>query len=178
MNFRIITKNHETDLKIGSPQKIDFRTDETQESHPATLELKYLRTKFKFHLFFCQFHRDFTEIMVQPQAPVQKNILKMICSWKANFDSKIWRYFRKDHSFIYLYPGNSKFLIVCIAYHTFWKVAAIFTVISPPNSLISVGSKLFIPKLSHVFKTFFRCKLSLRGFSVNWFEKKFRNSPC
>ena len=93
--------------------------------------------------------------------------------WKTNFDLKIWRYFRKDHSFIYLYPGNSKFLIVCIAYHTFWKVAAIFTVISPPNSLISVGSKLFIPKLSHVFKTFFRCKLSLRGFSVNWFEKNF-----
>ena len=98
--------------------------------------------------------------------------------WKTNFDLKIWRYFRKDHSFIYLYPGNSKFLIVCIAYHTFWKVAAIFTVISPPNSLISVGSKLFIPKLSHVFKNFSDANFRSEDFQWTDSKKNFRNSPC
>ena len=39
MNFRIITKNHEADSKIGSPSKIDFRADGTQESHPTASEL-------------------------------------------------------------------------------------------------------------------------------------------
>lgn len=90
---------------------------------------------------------------------------------KAYLDLKIWRYFCKDHSFIYLCPGNSKFLIVCIAYHTFWKVAAIFTVISPPNSLISVGSKLFIPKLSHVFKPFSVANFRSEDFQWTDFKK-------
>ena len=32
MNFRIITKNHEADWKIGSRQKIDLRADWTHDS--------------------------------------------------------------------------------------------------------------------------------------------------
>ena len=35
MYFRIIMKNHAADSKIGSPYKIDFRADETHESHPT-----------------------------------------------------------------------------------------------------------------------------------------------
>ena len=42
MNFRIITKNHADDSKIRYPQKIDFRADGTQESHPTAWELKFL----------------------------------------------------------------------------------------------------------------------------------------
>ena len=63
MNFRIITKNHETDLKIGSPQKIDFRADRTQESHPTGWELMvkffYLRLvdNDRRHFFF-SLHRS------------------------------------------------------------------------------------------------------------------------
>ena len=42
MNLRIITKNHAADSKIGSPLKIDFRADETRESHPIVWSrLKY-----------------------------------------------------------------------------------------------------------------------------------------
>ena len=40
MNFRIITKNHAADSKIGSPHKIDYRADDTHESHPTAWELK------------------------------------------------------------------------------------------------------------------------------------------
>ena len=40
MNFRIITKNHTADSKIGSPQKIDFRANGTHEFHPTAWELK------------------------------------------------------------------------------------------------------------------------------------------
>ena len=39
MNYRITTKNHAADSKIGFPQKIDFRADETHESHPTAWEL-------------------------------------------------------------------------------------------------------------------------------------------
>ena len=42
MNFRIITKNHAADSKIGSSQKIDFRADGTHESHPIAWELIWL----------------------------------------------------------------------------------------------------------------------------------------
>ena len=35
INFRLKTKNHAADSKIGSPRKIDFRADGTQESHPT-----------------------------------------------------------------------------------------------------------------------------------------------
>ena len=51
MNFRIITKNHEADSKIGSPSKINFRADGTQESHPTAWELRlnlYFEYIFKF----------------------------------------------------------------------------------------------------------------------------------
>ena len=34
-NFRIITKNHEADSRIGSSQKIDFKADGTHESYPT-----------------------------------------------------------------------------------------------------------------------------------------------
>ena len=48
MNFRIITKNHAADSKIGFPLKIDFRADWTHESNPAVWELtnhsKFLRS--------------------------------------------------------------------------------------------------------------------------------------
>ena len=37
MNFRIITKSHAADSKIGSPQ--NFRADGTHESHPTAWEL-------------------------------------------------------------------------------------------------------------------------------------------
>ena len=40
MNWRIITKNHAADSKIGSPLKIDFRADWTHESNPTARELK------------------------------------------------------------------------------------------------------------------------------------------
>ena len=40
INFRIITKNHAADSKIRSPQKIDFRADETHESQPTAWELR------------------------------------------------------------------------------------------------------------------------------------------
>ena len=39
MNFRIITENHATDFKIGSPLEIDFRAVGTHESHPTAWEL-------------------------------------------------------------------------------------------------------------------------------------------
>ena len=39
INFRIITKNHAADSKIGSPLKINFRADGTHESIPAVWEL-------------------------------------------------------------------------------------------------------------------------------------------
>ena len=44
MNFRIITKNHEDDSKIGFSPKIDFRADGSQESHPTTWVLTRLKT--------------------------------------------------------------------------------------------------------------------------------------
>ena len=34
MNFKIMTKNHAANPKIGSPNKIDLRADGTRESHP------------------------------------------------------------------------------------------------------------------------------------------------
>ena len=40
MNLRIITKNHATDSKIGSPLKIDFKAEWTHESMPTAWELK------------------------------------------------------------------------------------------------------------------------------------------
>ena len=40
INFRIITKNHAADSKIGSSQKIDFRADGTHASHPTAWELR------------------------------------------------------------------------------------------------------------------------------------------
>ena len=39
MNFRMVTKNHVANSKIGSPQKIDFTLDGTHESHPTAWEL-------------------------------------------------------------------------------------------------------------------------------------------
>ena len=39
LNFRIITKNHAADSKIGSPYKFDFRADGTHKSHPIAWEL-------------------------------------------------------------------------------------------------------------------------------------------
>ena len=47
MNFRIITKNHAVDSKIGSAQKIDFKADGTQESHTTAWELR-LRINYLF----------------------------------------------------------------------------------------------------------------------------------
>ena len=35
-----MTKNHAADSKMRSPQKIDFRADETHEFHPTAWELK------------------------------------------------------------------------------------------------------------------------------------------
>ena len=46
MNFRIITKNHGTDSKIGSTLKIDFRAVGTHESHPTAWELSLLESSF------------------------------------------------------------------------------------------------------------------------------------
>ena len=40
MTFRIITKNHAADSKIRSPQKIVFRADGNQDTHPTAWELK------------------------------------------------------------------------------------------------------------------------------------------
>ena len=40
MNSRIITKNHADDSKIGSPLKIDFKSEWTHESMPTAWELK------------------------------------------------------------------------------------------------------------------------------------------
>ena len=45
MNLRITTKNHAADSKIRSPQKIDFRADGAQESHPTAWELKIKKRK-------------------------------------------------------------------------------------------------------------------------------------
>ena len=42
MNLRMITKNHAANSKIGSPLKIDFRTDWTQESVPTACGLKFI----------------------------------------------------------------------------------------------------------------------------------------
>ena len=41
MKFRIITKNHATDSKVGFPLKIDFRAVETHEYHPTAWELNW-----------------------------------------------------------------------------------------------------------------------------------------
>ena len=41
MNLRLITKNHAANSEIGSPHKIDFRADETHESHPKACELSF-----------------------------------------------------------------------------------------------------------------------------------------
>ena len=40
MDSRIITKNYADDSKIGSPVKIDFRTNWTHEFHPTAWELR------------------------------------------------------------------------------------------------------------------------------------------
>ena len=40
MNFKVITKTLAADSKIGSPPKIDFRADWTDESNPTACELK------------------------------------------------------------------------------------------------------------------------------------------
>ena len=45
MNLRMITKNLEADLKIGSPLKIDFRADWTHESNPTAWELNTTNKK-------------------------------------------------------------------------------------------------------------------------------------
>ena len=47
VNFRIISKNHAADSKKGSPKKIDFRDEGTQESYPTTWELNFVK---KSHL--------------------------------------------------------------------------------------------------------------------------------
>ena len=39
MNLRVITKNHAAYSKVRFPQKIDYRADETHQSHPTALEL-------------------------------------------------------------------------------------------------------------------------------------------
>ena len=39
MNFRILTKNHAADSKIGLPQKMDFRAARTHESNSTAWEL-------------------------------------------------------------------------------------------------------------------------------------------
>ena len=39
INFRVTTKNHAADSKIGSSQKIDFRAVGTHESYPIAWEL-------------------------------------------------------------------------------------------------------------------------------------------
>ena len=39
MNFKIITKNHAGDSKIGSPKKMEFRAVETHDSHPTAWKL-------------------------------------------------------------------------------------------------------------------------------------------
>ena len=41
MNLRIIRKNHAADSKIGSPLKIDFRADWTDEYIPTAWELNH-----------------------------------------------------------------------------------------------------------------------------------------
>ena len=38
MDIRIITNNHAAESKIGSSQKINFRADQTHESHPTAWE--------------------------------------------------------------------------------------------------------------------------------------------
>ena len=43
INFRIITKNHAADSKIGSIRKIDFWADGTHESHPTAWELTLMK---------------------------------------------------------------------------------------------------------------------------------------
>ena len=48
MNLRIITKNHAADSKIGSPLKIDFRADWTQESIPIAWELIVRTNVFEY----------------------------------------------------------------------------------------------------------------------------------
>ena len=55
MNFGIKTKNPATDSRLRSPQKIDFRADGTQESHPTAWELIIImleQNTFIFILFF------------------------------------------------------------------------------------------------------------------------------
>ena len=44
-----MTKNHETYSKIGFPQKIDFRADRTQGSHPKAWEL--MKWVFELKIF-------------------------------------------------------------------------------------------------------------------------------
>ena len=50
IDFRIITKNHAADSKIGSGRKIDFRADRTHESHPTAWELKTVKRLFDDHI--------------------------------------------------------------------------------------------------------------------------------
>ena len=52
MNFRIITKNHAADSKIGSPQKIDSKAVMTKESNPTAWELNLLWKNDKSQTFF------------------------------------------------------------------------------------------------------------------------------
>ena len=49
MNFKIITKNHSADFKVGSPELIDFRANGTHESHP-TVWVKRVKQKVKLFI--------------------------------------------------------------------------------------------------------------------------------
>ena len=56
MNFRIITKNHAADSKIGFSQKIDFRADGTHEPNPTAWEL-IINLQHRWAYFrLCQCH--------------------------------------------------------------------------------------------------------------------------
>ena len=55
MNWRIITKNHAADSKIGSPLKIDFRADWTHEYIPTAWDL-ILAKKFFYVRFLDIFY--------------------------------------------------------------------------------------------------------------------------
>ena len=103
MNFRIITKNQATDLKIGSTLKIDFITVGTHESHPTAWELSKEFEKLLFwrEKFVCPDFFKYFLIFVEDVGNLVGNNFVSFGQilFLANGYS-FWQHFRKGDSLI------------------------------------------------------------------------------
>ena len=93
MNLRIRTKNHETDSKIGSTPKIDFRADWTQKSHPRGWELNVSQSK-RPYVKMKNFAYDPQFILFRPRQSCPHFSNFQIFKWGECFDFRgVTRFF-------------------------------------------------------------------------------------